>query len=240
MIDHNSIVENNFAARYHLGELTDTECDAYEEHYFDCPECAEDMLCVSEFMLHGRKVAEQDAAAAAAGQGPNVPMARDGWNRSAWMRILPAGWPAVAVAVLVLMVGLCTYQIATQSQGSKLAFSPSNRILALGSAREEGVPQMSLGTNELLTLRFKVPDTISNSHDFASLEALILSESGAKKAKLEISDAMMQDMIDWPLPAGALESGSYTLVFVQVDRSGVRTEVEGKANRFSFKVEMHK
>jgi hypothetical protein len=201
------------------------------------------MLCVSEFMLHGRKVAEQDAAEAAASQGPNVPVTRDEWNRPAWMRILPTGLPAAVVAVLVLMVGFGTYQIATRSQGSKLAqgSAPSILSLELGRARSDGQPGLlRVGRSDPAQLRFKVPDTISNSHDFVSLEALILSESRVEKAKLEISDAMMQDMIDWPLPAGALESGSYTLVFVQVDRSGVRTEVEGKANCFSFKVEMHK
>lgn len=40
---HDEAVSTMAAERYHLGEMGDAERDAFEAHYFDCQECAEEV-----------------------------------------------------------------------------------------------------------------------------------------------------------------------------------------------------
>lgn len=61
-MDHDSVIDNKTPERYMLGELTDAEGDAYEEHYFECPECAEELRSGVEFMHCAREVMQQEAA----------------------------------------------------------------------------------------------------------------------------------------------------------------------------------
>src|SRR5258708_5022832 len=60
MMDHDSIIKDNTAERYLLHELNETESDAFEEHYFECQECAERVRCGSELMDYGRDVAREE------------------------------------------------------------------------------------------------------------------------------------------------------------------------------------
>src|SRR5258708_36735935 len=57
MMDHDSITKNQTTERYLLRELTETESDAFEEHYCDCQESAERVRCGTELMEYGREVA---------------------------------------------------------------------------------------------------------------------------------------------------------------------------------------
>jgi len=42
-MDHETAVKTGATERYLLGELTGEDRDRFEEHYFMCPECAEDV-----------------------------------------------------------------------------------------------------------------------------------------------------------------------------------------------------
>ena len=42
-MDHSEAVTKKMAESYLLEELTPEQRDAFEEHYFDCPECAKDV-----------------------------------------------------------------------------------------------------------------------------------------------------------------------------------------------------
>jgi anti-sigma factor RsiW len=48
-VDHQSAVERNLTQRYVLGELDAAEAAEFEEHFFECSECAEDVRRTSEF-----------------------------------------------------------------------------------------------------------------------------------------------------------------------------------------------
>jgi anti-sigma factor RsiW len=52
-MDHNEAIKLRAAERYALGELPEDVRDAYEEHFFDCAECAMEMKAVSAFVDGG-------------------------------------------------------------------------------------------------------------------------------------------------------------------------------------------
>src|SRR5579859_7429654 len=49
-MDHNEAVRLQAAEKYLSGEFTRAQRDEYEEHYFDCPTCAEELKATVAFM----------------------------------------------------------------------------------------------------------------------------------------------------------------------------------------------
>jgi hypothetical protein len=245
MIDHNSIVENNFAARYHLGELTDTECDAYEEHYFDCPECAEDMLCVSEFIDAVQRDKPEPVVTV-----PVNPVVSGGRKRVIWMGALPAG----IFAVLLLSFSFGAYQVIVRQHGNQQpereasAENPQVQqasmqapvIVKLAESRgprEEQGPTFDLGPSQPLQLNVDIPARI-RKQALASFQAVILNESGQEVSALAISRAEADDVVEWLLPVGKPGNGSYSATIRAFDSSGAQRRIKGKVPRITFKIKM--
>ncbi|MGC8795148.1 MAG: anti-sigma factor family protein [Bryobacteraceae bacterium] len=53
-MDHREAVERQAAERYVLGELSREEREAFEEHFFDCPECAREVKACAAFLANAR------------------------------------------------------------------------------------------------------------------------------------------------------------------------------------------
>ena len=71
---HQRAVESMASERYLLGEMSDEERDLFEEHYFECSECAEDIRAAERM----RTAVRTDARAAlAAGGGAAVTALRE-------------------------------------------------------------------------------------------------------------------------------------------------------------------
>src|SRR3974377_1629150 len=96
-MDHDQAVQQKATERYLLNELDPEMRDQFEEHLFDCQECAVDVRAAAMFVEQSKIVlAEQPALATA-----RVPAARPekaGWL--AWFR------PAFAVPVLALLLAV--------------------------------------------------------------------------------------------------------------------------------------
>src|SRR5690349_21795931 len=58
-MDHDEAVRLHAAEKYLLGELPKEQHAAYEEHYFDCVACAEDLKATVVFMESARQVVRQ-------------------------------------------------------------------------------------------------------------------------------------------------------------------------------------
>jgi hypothetical protein len=87
-MDHREAVSTEAADRYLLGQMSEEEQRAFEEHYFDCADCAAAVEA-------GAALAATTAAVFAQSQAPQVPV-------SSWLRWR---WPALAFTSLLLVVG---------------------------------------------------------------------------------------------------------------------------------------
>src|SRR5580693_10222214 len=102
-MDHNEAVRLEAAEKYLLGELPKEQHAAFEEHYFDCPACAEEMKATIAFMESARQAAREDARQAVEEKKlAPVPPKNGGWF--AWLR------PAFAVPVLAALLLFVGYQ----------------------------------------------------------------------------------------------------------------------------------
>src|SRR5437879_12000044 len=97
-MDHNEAIRLQAAVKYVLGELSPVQRDEYEEHYFDCAECAVDIKALATFADTAREVLRQEKASQFA---KDLVPARRGWLR--WFQPIVAV-PAFA-ALLVIKIG---------------------------------------------------------------------------------------------------------------------------------------
>src|SRR5260370_30372598 len=95
-MDHNEAIQLQAAVKYVLGELSLVQRDEYEEHYFDCAECAIDIKALATFADTTREVLRQEKASQLA---KNLVPARGGWLR--WLQPIVAV-PPVAPLLLII------------------------------------------------------------------------------------------------------------------------------------------
>ena len=95
-MDHNEALRLQAVEKYVLGELPGALRKEFEEHFFDCTECAHDLKTATLFADNAREVFEQEAAKD--GGKRSVPLT-SGWL--GWLRPMVAA-PALAVLLLAL------------------------------------------------------------------------------------------------------------------------------------------
>jgi hypothetical protein len=130
-MDHNDAVRLQAAEKYVLGEFPTNLRDEYEEHFFDCAECAVDVKAIAAFVDTTRELLRQEAlvsvekAAATAGGDRQALPASSGWR--VWLQ------PVLVPAFAALLV-LAGYQNFVSIPRWKEAAGQS----AKGAAREAG------------------------------------------------------------------------------------------------------
>jgi len=55
-MDHSQAIETQAAERYLLGELSASEAEDFEQHYFECTDCAEAVESGGVFIANARAV----------------------------------------------------------------------------------------------------------------------------------------------------------------------------------------
>ena len=99
-MDHNEAVRQNATERYLLDELEPELRDQFEEHLFDCQDCALDVRAAATFVEQSKVILAEPAVSAAKLTAPVKSNAR--WL--AWLR------PSLAVPVFALLLAVIGYQ----------------------------------------------------------------------------------------------------------------------------------
>jgi hypothetical protein len=112
-MDHNQALESQACERYLLGELAQTERDAYEEHYFSCSDCAEQLRTAADFLGASREI-----FAASPTPRPSMDSARTGLGWLVWLK------PAYAIPAFAVLLFFIGYQNFVTIPTYKRAASP--------------------------------------------------------------------------------------------------------------------
>jgi len=133
-MDHDAVVRQKMTERYLLNELDAQARDEFEEHYFDCPNCAADVHAGALFVEQSKVVLRAETRAAVRAEARtgvrtgvrpenNAPSVERMTvpARSAWL-----GWlrPAFAVPVLALLLVVIAYQNRANVRLQQAADSP--------------------------------------------------------------------------------------------------------------------
>ncbi len=141
IMDHNEAVRLQAAEKYVLGKLPKEQHAAYEEHYFDCPACAEEVKATVAFMESARQVIREEAAQAV-DEERLVPAAAQTGGWFGWL--LRPAFAVPVFAALLLFIGAikngvdysCDWKDSSSSQIGQDHHAPSFQLRGSVRGRE--------------------------------------------------------------------------------------------------------
>lgn len=208
-MDHTAVVRDKMTERYLLNELDGQVLEQFEEHYFDCPQCAQDVCAGSQFVEHSKMVLAETAE-------PDAARATRGANHAgrAWFAWLRPAFAVPAFALLLAVVGyqnLVTYP-RLQAELNQPQVLPAVSVnVGVYGAGANTVPE---GKGLLLSLRIP-PDGA-----FVRYSVELYNPAGKRAGSFTITPAAGQDQ--WPvtIPGVDREAGTYTLSVHGVSANG--------------------
>jgi anti-sigma factor RsiW len=114
---HDDAVQTLAAERYLLEEMSEAERDRFEEHYFDCEECADDVRL-------GARVHDEVKASGAVTQARTIPFAKPEKRRTSWRPMTALPWAAAAALALTVGYQNTVTVPALRSMSAPQALSP--------------------------------------------------------------------------------------------------------------------
>ncbi len=222
---HSEATEQMAAERYLLDELTPDAREAFEEHVFDCPECALDLRAGTVFVTEAR--AQLPALEAMAPAKPK--RAESARKPSFWSTLWRPAFAAPAFAALLMVV---LYQnFVTFPSLRESAAQPHLVPLAPLHGATRGASHLSLTADRAHGVALPVDLSAEPGVATAASYAFELRDPQGKTAWTGTIPAPAQDAdSDQPLshvlPGKMMQNGSYTLMVTSVSGQGVRTPVE--------------
>ena len=221
---HSEAVQQMAAERYLLDELTPDVRDAFEEHMFDCQECALDVRSGSMFVEEA-KVQLPELAAGSAAERARIPASK----RREWFSWLRPAFAVPVFAALLLVVG---YQNLVTIPGLHTE-ADQPRIVATaplyGATRGGGHTAISADRAHGISLPVDIPAEAGVSN-YASYAFDLVDPSGKRVWSGSVSAPSQQAGSDLQLslviPGSMLQTGTYSLAMFGVAANGSRTELE--------------
>jgi len=218
-MDHETVLQQGMTERYLLDELSEEEQDRFEEHYFGCSECAEDvrsgMLFVANASQTFRKEREAELRAAEA-RRETKPVWWDFLRRPAWGVL-----GAAAAALVFLLFGFVTGVLPLRRQPELLSAVQvpwEIRVRPLARAPESVVKVAS--EHRVVLLRFVLPPEPYPAYSY---------ELAQEKGKLKLTGTLLvqsesQDELRVSIQTSSLAAGRYR-VSLNGLRDGKTTEL---------------
>jgi len=217
-MDHSEAVRLHAAEKYLLGELPKEQHAAYEEHYFACPACAEELKATVAFMESGRQgVRDKNMQTLVATRpAPNVSLI------DAWLNKLLR--PALVIPVFAALLLFIGYQDGvtipslkqTSSRASSAEVVRSFSLMSVGS-RGEGSSSLPIGVSPKEDFGLDV-DMPGNSPNGYLCE--IQDESCKVRFTLPVSAEEAKRSVHINIPGGSLQPGKYSFVIFTGQASG--------------------
>jgi hypothetical protein len=240
-MDHSEAIQKMIAERYLLDELTLDAREAFEEHLFDCPECALDLRAGAAFVEVAKAQLPKLAGAAptfvpACSRKPRI---LRGWSlrvwnqREWWLSWLQPSFAVPAFASLLLVVGyqnLVTYPglRAAAEQPRLLPWAP------LHGAMRDGAP-LAITADRRHGVALPVDLPAQSSLDAYASYSLDLYNPQGKLAWTGAVDAPSESgggaqRFSLVIPGAMLQNGVYSLVVSGAGTHGERTVID----RYAF------
>jgi Putative zinc-finger len=229
-MDHSEAVRLNMVEKYLLGELSPDARDQFEEHYFDCPECAADVRALSTFMATSRTIFHE-ASSVSSPSAVRRPT-RAGWF--SWLR------PAVAVPAIAALAAVVIFQTAVTipnlkeqaaTQRGGQVYESSFRLQ--GSTRGESASKVVIDPNQSFALDFD----FTPSQTFPSYLGTLVNSSGSAILTFRVSGEDANKELHLVIPENKLSPGTYDLVFTGKNEAMNSGQTNNQVQRLSFAVE---
>jgi methionine-rich copper-binding protein CopC len=217
MMEHEEATKNLVAERYLLGELTENDREAYEEHLFSCPVCFEQIKAGTEFVGHLRMMgAEKPVAAETVAAKPG------------FFATLRQPLTAMAFTLLMVVSGVSVHQYRVISVLRQAQVAPG---FFLSDGAKATTKTVTVPTNSPFGVQFQVLEP----GDFKSYEAQLVSGSKSAGSPFQFSaEQIKETTIQILLHSDNLRAGTYSIVVNGISPDGHRTEL----TRYSFQLQL--
>jgi hypothetical protein len=200
-MEHTEAMSSNAAERYLLGELTETEADTFEDHFFECRACGEEIREGTRMLEVLREVVREDRKTAS----PVVVPFEQRLTRRAWL-------PAAVAAVLVVGFGLWwIVPRPTQQELTPLYLGGNAR----GASAQPVVPA---GHKNLL-----LQVDVTSPEPFPRYDLTVRDSRGKRLATKSVAASETENAV--LLLLSELPAGSYEVVIEGVREDGKRSKI---------------
>jgi hypothetical protein len=210
-MDHTEATHMKAAERYVLGDLSVSEVEEFERHFFDCSQCSEELRTLAMLQDNARAVflepspSPSPASLPATGAKPE----RAGWRLN-W------SWAPVFAALVAAIFG--GYEFGVR-HGSVTPQSIAAYPLYAAARGDETVITPPPGARFYSLYVDRTWD-----RDFSSYRAVFRDASGAERFSVPVAAPAPGRAMYILAPAQALPAGKYSLIMEGRDSTGVETE----------------
>ncbi len=222
-MDHSEAIGSHAAEKYALGEMDESERDAYEAHFFECEECAQEVKAAARFLEAARPVVgegERQATEVAARPRPSIAKAR-------WPQVSSLFWPMPLGAAAALLLAL----------GGPAVYLAAVKVPRLERALAEAQSLQPASWHFLSVSRSEPPTvTVSAGEHWVGLSLSRSSEKSFPYYLCEIRDASDRivlsnvipgarpdDELQILAPAERLQPGTYVVAIAGLESPSSRT-----------------
>jgi hypothetical protein len=217
-MDHETAVQLKATERYFLGELTGADREGFEEHFFMCPECAEDVRALTVFAANAKAVFREEAAP------PAIPAFLS--TKAFWLSA------ALNVALLAALgyVGLKFAPQVKQELAEARAPQFVQDVPVLGVSRGDSAIREIAPTTQRIVFSFYLPG------QFQSIAYQLKDESGSSGPRVILPAPPKEDSSEshLSLSTASLKPGAYEIAFWGMNVGG-----ETPIGQSKFKIASH-
>jgi len=202
-MNHQEAQRREAVEKYLLEELPPPERDEFEEHFFDCQECASDLKTTAAFIDEAKRQLGRAPAAAPA------PRARPRFRFEFLWR------PAFAAPAFALLLAVILYQnllVSPRVAGAGASADHPEVLSAVSligaNSRGGEPPSATVSRGQPLLLTLDIPA----AQQYASYSCALVAPSGAIVGRVPVSAAQAKDTVSIRIPPGDWTRGDYTLL----------------------------
>ena len=230
---HAEAIGSSAAERYALGEMGTPERDRYEEHFFDCPDCAEEVKAAVTFLDSAAPVLREEKAPASPGE-TGRPDPEPWW---AGLRALFWPLPYGAAAAAALLIGVAGYQSLVVVPDLRTELREADGLQSapwyfLSVSRSEP-PAVAVSEGQR---RFGLTLSRSSEQSFPFYLCELRDAGGRTVLSSVVPAPPQQGELQLLLPGDELEPGAYHVAVAGLESASSRTPAS-ELTRYHFTFE---
>lgn len=214
-MDHNQSTNLMAVEKYLLEELTPEQRDEFEEHFFDCQDCAADLRETAAFMAAATQEFKVNPV-------PKPGKAAKGKSFSASFWPTALVWSALAASLLLVAYQNLVVFPQFKTEIAELKTPEVLPVISLvgGNSRGDQTPTATAAAAHPFLLSLDIP----TQDRFTSYTCLLYSPSGTLAWRVEVSPQAARDTVSIRVPSTDKLPGQYTLA-VQGNLAGTSVDL---------------
>lgn len=230
-MNHSDAIQRMAIERYLLDELTPEEREAFEEHLFECSECALDLRAGSAFISEAKAQLPEIASQPSR---PSLQSTKPAEKKSRWSFWLQ---PAFAVPAFAVLLAVIAYQNISLIPGlRKAAVEPHllhSTAIHIGTRGSPHLP-ITADRTEGLALSFELLPTsayssyVFNLYDPSGKQVWTHTVAGSTP------DSAAGGIVSLVIPGAGLREGSYILAISGITPQNTPVEIDRRVLDVQF------